>query len=45
MLNLVSNAIKFTDIGSVEIRVNAVDGEFNIAVQDTGPGIAPRSRR
>ena len=41
VLNLVSNAIKFTDSGSVEIRVAAVDGRFTIAVQDTGPGIAP----
>ena len=39
LLNLVSNAIKFTDTGSVEIGVKAVDGEFNIAVRDTGPGI------
>ena len=40
LLNLVSNAIKFTDAGSIEIGVKAVNGEFNIAVRDTGPGIA-----
>ena len=39
LLNIVGNAIKFTDAGSVEIRVKAVNGHFNIAVQDTGPGI------
>ena len=40
LLNLVSNAIKFTDAGSIEVGVKAVNGEFNIAVRDTGPGIA-----
>ena len=39
LLNIVGNAIKFTDTGSVEIRANARDGHFMIAVQDTGPGI------
>jgi signal transduction histidine kinase len=41
LLNLVSNAIKFTDKGSVNICVKVVDDTFNIAVNDTGPGIAP----
>jgi signal transduction histidine kinase len=39
LLNLVGNAIKFTDVGWVEIRVEAVDDHFRIAVQDTGPGV------
>jgi signal transduction histidine kinase len=39
-LNIVSNAIKFTDVGSVEIRAQAVDGHFDVAVHDTGPGIS-----
>ncbi len=39
LLNIVGNAIKFTDAGSIEIRAKAVNGHFNIAVKDTGPGI------
>ena len=40
LLNLVGNAIKFTDAGEVVIRAEASDGTFNLAVRDTGPGIA-----
>jgi signal transduction histidine kinase len=40
LLNLVGNAIKFTDHGEVEIRASAANGSFEVAVRDTGPGIA-----
>jgi signal transduction histidine kinase/HAMP domain-containing protein len=39
LLNLVGNAIKFTDAGEVMIRASASNGAFNVAVRDTGPGI------
>jgi signal transduction histidine kinase len=40
LLNLVGNAIKFTDKGEVAIKATASDGAFTVAVRDTGPGIA-----
>jgi signal transduction histidine kinase len=39
LLNLVGNAIKFTDEGEVEIRAAAEKGQFVLTVRDTGPGI------
>jgi signal transduction histidine kinase len=39
LLNVVGNAIKFTDTGFVEIRANMVSEHFKIEVEDTGPGI------
>jgi len=40
LLNLVGNAIKFTDTGEVAMKAFAADGSYTIAVHDTGPGIA-----
>ena len=40
LLNLVGNAIKFTDAGEVVIKADASNGTFNLAVRDTGPGIS-----
>jgi signal transduction histidine kinase len=41
LLNLVGNAIKFTDHGEVAIKASATNGTYTIAVRDTGPGILP----
>lgn len=41
LLNLVSNAIKFTETGSVHLRaIQTSDGRMSITVQDTGPGMS-----
>jgi signal transduction histidine kinase len=39
LLNLVGNAIKFTEVGEVRVEVSASDEAFLVAVADTGPGI------
>lgn len=41
ILNLVSNAIKFTDEGSVSCRLEKVGEGICLFVQDTGRGMAP----
>jgi signal transduction histidine kinase len=40
ILNLVGNAIKFTDQGEVVIKASTTNGSFTVAVRDTGPGIS-----
>ena len=40
LINLVGNAIKFTDAGEVVITGGATDGTFHLSVCDTGPGIS-----
>ncbi|MER7332444.1 MULTISPECIES: SpoIIE family protein phosphatase [unclassified Micromonospora] len=39
VLNLVSNAVKFTFDGEIRVRVRAVDGTARLEVADTGVGI------
>jgi signal transduction histidine kinase len=41
LLNLVGNAIKFTDKGEVAIKASAGNGTFTVGVSDSGPGISP----
>jgi signal transduction histidine kinase len=45
LLNLVGNAIKFTDVGQVTVQVAASNGEFLLSVTDTGPGIPDEEQR
>jgi signal transduction histidine kinase len=45
LLNLVGNAIKFTDAGEVAVRVVNSGGEFLVSVADSGPGIAQEDQQ
>jgi signal transduction histidine kinase/DNA-binding response OmpR family regulator len=41
VINLISNAVKFTDAGSVTCRAARRGGEIVVSVSDTGVGITP----
>jgi signal transduction histidine kinase len=40
LLNLVSNAIKYTETGEIGIEVATSEDNFRVTVRDTGPGIS-----
>ncbi len=40
LINLVGNAIKFTDAGEIAITAGSSNGSFKVSVRDTGPGIS-----
>jgi signal transduction histidine kinase len=41
LLNLVGNAIKFTESGKVKVQVAHINDHFRFTISDTGSGIAP----
>ncbi len=41
VINLISNAVKFTTKGSIECAARLKDGEILVSVKDSGVGIAP----
>jgi signal transduction histidine kinase len=45
LLNLIGNAIKFTEDGEVKVDVDASDGMFIVSVSDTGPGLSEEQQQ
>jgi signal transduction histidine kinase/CheY-like chemotaxis protein len=45
LANLIDNAIKFTPAGAVDVMVSANEREVEVAIRDSGPGIAPEHHR
>ena len=43
VLNLLSNALKFTFEGSIAVEMQAVDSQAELRITDTGVGIAPEN--
>ena len=43
--NLIDNAVKYTDTGTVAVSAHALAGMVTVAVRDTGRGIAPEQQQ
>jgi CheY-like chemotaxis protein len=43
-LNLARNSLKFVDEGFIRLKACVVNGEVNICIEDSGPGIPPEKR-
>lgn len=39
LVNLIGNAIKFTEEGKISLKIQKSNGNVEISVKDTGPGI------
>ena len=45
LLNLLGNAIKFTEAGEVRVEAKASNGTFLVSVSDTGPGLSEADQK
>jgi PAS domain S-box-containing protein len=43
--NLVTNAVKFTGEGRIEVRIESSAAESRVSVEDSGPGISPQDQQ
>jgi signal transduction histidine kinase/CheY-like chemotaxis protein len=44
LVNLVGNAVNFTETGGVRVRLAALDGMLHFEIVDTGPGVSEAAR-
>ena len=45
LLNLLGNAVKFTESGEITVQVHVRDSAFHVRVTDTSPGISPADQQ
>lgn len=44
LVNLVGNAVNFTETGGVRVRLARLDGQLRFEIADTGPGVSAAAR-